>query len=93
MAKNRCRPGDMVRIVYSLRPQLIGQIAIVEQWMPEHDRWGIRLISGKAICPSATTGLLIVASLFVFKDSSLEPLRGEEDLPASHEQTDEVRHG
>lgn len=70
----RCRAGDWARVVHSIDSELIGKVVLVEEWRPEHGRWGVCLLSGPVCGHALVTGELIVTSRFGFRDSSLEPL-------------------
>ncbi|MCM2546216.1 hypothetical protein ACVCII_03920 [Burkholderia glumae] len=89
-AQLRCRPGDLARVVYSTNPTLLGRTVIVEEW-GEHDRWNVTLLGAPAFGLSFRTRRPIVTNKTAFRDSSLVPLRGEDQ--ESTERETEVSHG
>lgn len=89
MAKLRCRPGDLARVVYSTNPALLGRTVIVEEW-GEHDRWNVTLLGAPAFGLGLRTGRPVVSNKTAFRDSSLVPLRG--DNPETEEDEREVDH-
>jgi hypothetical protein len=70
----RFQPGDMARIVHSLDKTLIGRIVVVEEWLPECGRWGLLLMTGRAVGKCLETGRRVNSRRCAFLDSSLEPL-------------------
>ncbi|WP_186211643.1 hypothetical protein [Burkholderia gladioli] len=73
----RCRPGDLARIVYSTNPTLLGRIVVVEKW-GEHDGWNVTLLGAPSFGLEIGTGRPVIGHKTVLRDSSLEPLRGDQ---------------
>lgn len=73
----RCRPGDLAIIIRSPRnPAILGRIVQIQEYDIEADRWQIRLMGAPAFGLGLRTGRPLVAHNWLFRDSSLQPLRG-----------------
>lgn len=44
MAKLRCRPRDLARVVHSRIPQMVGRIVLVERFNRAHERWTVTVL-------------------------------------------------
>lgn len=77
MANLRCRPGDLARITCSTSHSLINRICIVE-YRNDTDRWAVTLLGEPAFGLTRRDRRPVVTNDFSFRDSSLEPLRGDE---------------
>ncbi|MDS0802843.1 hypothetical protein [Burkholderia cenocepacia] len=91
MARHRCRPGDLARVIHSKNPALLGRIVVVDRLHDlDHERWEVTVLGEPVLGTDAKDNRPIVTNYYLFCDSSLEPLRGEE--PVVTEQTLEVDH-
>ncbi|MDJ1160809.1 hypothetical protein QHI69_02690 [Burkholderia gladioli pv. gladioli] len=87
MAKLRCRPGDLARVVYSKNPALLGRIVLVDRINPRDSRWEVTLLGEPVLGVEDNTGIPLLTSYWRFKDWSLVPLRGDE-LESSERETE-----
>lgn len=69
-----CREGDMARVIHAKEDHLLGEIVLIEEWRPEHQRWQVLLMEGPLPGRTLATGRPVITSRFGFRDSSLEPL-------------------
>lgn len=88
MSNLRCRPGDLAIIISSMYSNLIGRIVNVESPYAEQGKWNVRLTGTPALGLVIGTNTLIVTDEWVFKDSSLLPLRAEN----CEEEVEEASH-
>lgn len=79
----RCRPGDLARITCSTNRTLINRICIVE-YRNDTERWAVTLLGEPAFGLTRRDRRPVVTNDFSFRDSSLEPLRGEEPADQQH---------
>lgn len=92
MAKLRCRPGDLARVVYSKFPTLIGRIVYVQDFDEEAGRWLVLLLGEPHFGITEKTKRPIIGNEWICRDSSLVPLRGEEPEQAEVEHAEDVCH-
>lgn len=86
MAKLRCRPGDLARIIHSRRPELMNRIVFVE-YLYDSERWAITLLGEPAFGLTERGRRPVVTNEFSIRDWRLEPLRGEEQANEQHEES------
>lgn len=84
MTNLRCRAGDLARITCSTNSTLINRICIVE-YQSNTDRWAVTLLGEPAFGLTRRDRRPVVTHDFSFRDSSLEPLRGDEQCHEQHE--------
>ncbi|WP_186191982.1 hypothetical protein [Burkholderia gladioli] len=76
MAKLRCRPGDLARVVRSKNPALPGRIVVVDR-LRQADCWEVTVL-GRAVFGVADDDHgPILTNYYLFPDYALEPLRGD----------------
>lgn len=92
MAKLRCQPGDLARIVYSKFPDLIGRTVYVEAFNDEAGRWEVLLLGAPHFGFGLKTGRPMFGNDMYSRDSSLVPLRGEEPEAVETMRVEEVCH-
>ncbi|RRA01126.1 hypothetical protein [Burkholderia cepacia] len=90
MAKLRCRPGDLARVVRSSNPALVRRIVIVER-LHDGECWETTVLGDPVFGVTTCDKRPIVTNDYVFRDSSLLPLRGDDHEIKAIEQ--EVHHG
>ncbi|HDR8928305.1 TPA: hypothetical protein QDB26_005331 [Burkholderia vietnamiensis] len=79
MVNLRCRPGDLARVIYSSNPALVGRIVLVECWHDEtNDRWETTVFGAPTLGLTLHTKRPIITTKYVFRDTSLLPLRGDD---------------
>ncbi|UVS93464.1 hypothetical protein [Burkholderia glumae] len=84
-AQLRCRPGDLARVVCSRNPALSGRTVIVENFCDEHGRWFVVLLGEPAFGFSINDGRPMISNDAYFRDTSLVPLRGDEQESTERE--------
>ncbi|MDR8077629.1 hypothetical protein KPA96_18385 [Burkholderia cenocepacia] len=78
MAKHRCRPGDLARVIHSKNPALLGRIVVVDRLHDlDHERWEVTLLGEPVLGTDAKDNRPIVTNYYLFTDHFLKPLRGE----------------
>ncbi|MGS1056674.1 hypothetical protein [Burkholderia glumae] len=85
MAELRCRPGDLARIIKSNNPMAVGRIVIVDRFDDEHGRWLTTLLGEPILGIGILSGRPKVSSKLFFADSSLAPLRDDEQYAIERE--------
>lgn len=83
MARFRCRPGDLARVIYTKNPALLGRTVFVDGRY-DAKRWAVIVLGEGVAGTSIRDGRPIFGNDFVFRDSSLLPLRGEEPEVGDH---------
>ncbi|AOI78033.1 hypothetical protein [Burkholderia sp. NRF60-BP8] len=76
MAKLRCRPGDLARVVRSKNPALPGRIVVVDR-LRHGDCWEVTVLGQAVFGAAADEDGPIFTNYYLFPDYALEPLRGD----------------
>ncbi|CAG9268965.1 hypothetical protein WK39_03050 [Burkholderia cepacia] len=77
MAKLRCRPGDLARVVHSVIPGVVGRSVLIERFNGERESWDVTILGDPVFGIGFRTKRPMVTNRLYFRDSSLVPLRGE----------------
>ncbi|WP_244120369.1 hypothetical protein [Burkholderia gladioli] len=85
MANMRCRPGDLARVVHSTNPMLMGRTVIIENFCEEQERWFVTLLGEPAFGLGIKSGRPMISNEVYFRDTSLVPLRGDEQESTERE--------
>lgn len=78
IARLRCKPGDLVRVVVAVNPEMLGAVALVQRRRPD-GRWNV-LLDRSARGVTLRGGRVVETREFCFRDESLEPIAGIDEL-------------
>lgn len=68
----RCTPGDLVRVIGSTNPELIGTIALIQR-LRRDGRWDV-LLDRPTLGVTLRSRRAVITREFCFRDQSLEPI-------------------
>ena len=79
MTNLRCRPGDLARVIHSKNPTLVGRIVVVERIRDiSPARLNVTILGEPVFGITMYGKRPVITNLFACRDTSLVPLRGDE---------------
>ena len=93
MADLRCRAGDLAIVTHSCNPAMLGRIVVVRSYRCDAGRWKVEAMGAPVLGTGFESGSPVLTRDWLFRDSSLQPLRGETSVSAEDRRVEEMHHG